>query len=225
MWKTLYDMCTGSPDEQQLYHSISTVATLLLQIGEVGKQYKSPPSSASLVTAANTTTAADTAVDNTATDETIATLSDRPSTSQPEDNVNGKEGRQLSTISVADHDPLNDIIANEREENSSSESLEQVYEKMNLSVDDTPEPQNNADSDSPGQRRQSQPDPDWSINFEQFLASMLTETHLVAIFERDTDIKSLTHEFRTRRLKSSSIDGEAAVVSESPPPVKAVKVL
>ena len=28
-----------SPNEQQLYHSIATLATLLLQIGDVGKQF------------------------------------------------------------------------------------------------------------------------------------------------------------------------------------------
>ena len=39
MWKTLYDMFMEHPDEQQLYHSIAMVGTLLLQIGEVGKKF------------------------------------------------------------------------------------------------------------------------------------------------------------------------------------------
>ncbi|KAK2144685.1 hypothetical protein LSH36_737g04030 [Paralvinella palmiformis] len=37
--KSLYDMCMDHPNEQQLYHSIAMLATLLLQIGDVGKQF------------------------------------------------------------------------------------------------------------------------------------------------------------------------------------------
>lgn len=41
MWKTLYDMFLEESEETQalLYHSLATVGTLLLQIGEVGKQF------------------------------------------------------------------------------------------------------------------------------------------------------------------------------------------
>ncbi|XP_068596721.1 TBC1 domain family member 9B-like [Brachionichthys hirsutus] len=37
--KTLYNMFSEEPLEQQLYHSIATVASLLLRIGEVGKKF------------------------------------------------------------------------------------------------------------------------------------------------------------------------------------------
>lgn len=39
--KTLYNMFSDRQEEQKLYHSIATVATLLLQIGEVGKAFQS----------------------------------------------------------------------------------------------------------------------------------------------------------------------------------------
>ena len=39
--KTFYELFTEEPNEQELFHSIATVATLLLQIGEVGKQFQS----------------------------------------------------------------------------------------------------------------------------------------------------------------------------------------
>lgn len=41
MWKTLYDLYVDQPEEEQLqlYHSIATVGTLLLQIGEVRRQF------------------------------------------------------------------------------------------------------------------------------------------------------------------------------------------
>ena len=48
--KTLYDLFADEPNEQKLFHSIATVATLLLQIGEVGKQFSSLSVSDSLPT-------------------------------------------------------------------------------------------------------------------------------------------------------------------------------
>ncbi|XP_066574485.1 TBC1 domain family member 9 isoform X2 [Amia ocellicauda] len=40
--KTLYNMFSEDPDEQQLYHATATVTSLLLEIGEVGKLFCSP---------------------------------------------------------------------------------------------------------------------------------------------------------------------------------------
>ena len=37
--KTLYNMFSEDPLEQELYHAIATVASLLLRIGEVGKKF------------------------------------------------------------------------------------------------------------------------------------------------------------------------------------------
>lgn len=41
LWKSLYDMFAKHVDEQQIYHSIATVGTLLLQIGELGTTIQS----------------------------------------------------------------------------------------------------------------------------------------------------------------------------------------
>lgn len=38
--KTFYDFFADEPNEQELFHAIAAVATLLLQIGEVGKQFR-----------------------------------------------------------------------------------------------------------------------------------------------------------------------------------------
>ncbi|XP_012893085.1 PREDICTED: TBC1 domain family member 9B-like, partial [Dipodomys ordii] len=40
--KTLYNMFSEDPAEQELYHAIATVASLLLRIGEVGKRFSGP---------------------------------------------------------------------------------------------------------------------------------------------------------------------------------------
>ncbi|KAJ8299441.1 hypothetical protein KUTeg_023501 [Tegillarca granosa] len=39
LWKTLYDLFSDNSKEQELYHSIAAVGTLLLEIGEVGKRF------------------------------------------------------------------------------------------------------------------------------------------------------------------------------------------
>ncbi|KAK7864755.1 hypothetical protein R5R35_012261 [Gryllus longicercus] len=39
LWKTLYDMFQTQPEDQELFHSIATVGTLLLQLGDVGKKF------------------------------------------------------------------------------------------------------------------------------------------------------------------------------------------
>lgn len=42
MWKTLYNMFIGHPDEQKFYHSIAVVGTMLLQLGEIGREIGHP---------------------------------------------------------------------------------------------------------------------------------------------------------------------------------------
>ncbi|XP_034948646.1 TBC1 domain family member 9 [Chelonus insularis] len=39
LWKTLYDMFPAQPEDQDVYHSIATIGTLLLQLGDVGKKF------------------------------------------------------------------------------------------------------------------------------------------------------------------------------------------
>ncbi|CAK9821928.1 TBC1 domain family member 9 [Anthophora retusa] len=39
LWKTLYDMFPAHPEEQETYHCIASIGTLLLQLGNVGKKF------------------------------------------------------------------------------------------------------------------------------------------------------------------------------------------
>lgn len=99
--KTLYCMFSEDPCEQQLYHSIATVASLLLRIGEVAKRFTNHGS-------------------NTA-------LSSAQTPTDPAPSPTSSHGRT--------------------------------------------------------------PDADWSISFEQMLASLLTETPLVDFFERKAQLR------------------------------------
>lgn len=40
LWKTLYDIFQTEPEDQETYHSIATIGTLLLQLGDVSKRFQ-----------------------------------------------------------------------------------------------------------------------------------------------------------------------------------------
>jgi hypothetical protein len=131
MCKTLYDLFTDEPNEQQLFHSIATVATLLLQIGEVGKQFYSATAAAG---------------------DSCSKLDQSSATHRPQ---------SLPVVSSGVRSLL---------------------------------------------------DTDWSITFEQFLASMLTETPLVNYFERHIDLLPAIERFRNRRLQRQISTSPATTV-------------
>ncbi|KFO69942.1 TBC1 domain family member 9B, partial [Cuculus canorus] len=106
--KTLYNMFSEDPVEQELYHAIATVASLLLRIGEVGKKFSNRPMRKS---------------------EDCKTNNTQDPVSEEESPTSEQTARYGSTI-----------------------------------------------------------DTDWSISFEQILASMLTETALVNYFEKKVNI-------------------------------------
>ena len=156
MWSTLYDMFTDNEQEQQLYHSIATVGTLLLEMGEVGKKFYLQKSTSESSTSESTSSRLD-------------SLSE--------------DLEQLKT---------------EESKTSSDLSENQVKEETNPSQAET----SNADGSSMSGTRNSysKPDSDWSINFEQMVASLLTEQPLVTYFEKQSDVSEAVAKMRNRRL-------------------------
>uniref|UniRef100_A0A8C5B3J1 TBC1 domain family member 9B n=1 Tax=Gadus morhua TaxID=8049 RepID=A0A8C5B3J1_GADMO len=145
--KTLYNMFSEEGREQELYHSIATVASLLLRIGET--LAPSPP----------------------------------PAAGSDED---GRDDTSVSSYSMVSTGSLqcDDI------------------------TDDT------VLIGCGGQRRGSVVDSDWSITFEQMLASVLTEPPLVDYFEKKGDIQTKMAACKAQRnverQTSSSSDHELA---------------
>nr|CAD7588701.1 unnamed protein product [Timema genevievae] len=39
LWKTIYDLFQAQPEDQETFHAIATIGTLLLQLGDVGKRF------------------------------------------------------------------------------------------------------------------------------------------------------------------------------------------
>lgn len=163
-------MFSEEPEEQQLYHSIATVASLLLRIGEVGKKFHNggkkvddsdvpaPPTVAQVEEAHAEAQSGEPQVCQEATAAKASAKQDKGDVStghSPEDVSGGTEQRQGSVL-----------------------------------------------------------DADWSVTFEQVLASLLTEPPLVDYFERKQDIRSKVEACKAQRAverqRSSASDHELA---------------
>ncbi|XP_038554837.1 TBC1 domain family member 9B isoform X2 [Micropterus salmoides] len=166
--KTLYNMFSEEPLEQQLYHSIATVASLLLRIGEVGKKFNNGSKK---------------------TDDAAAQAPppDLQSEEGPGEGGSG-ESQVCRALADAQLEPAAPQTSDEETKDDTSVSSYSVVSSGSLQCEDI------ADDTvliSGGEQRQgSVLDVDWSITFEQVLASLLTEPPLVDYFEKKRDIHS-----------------------------------
>ncbi|XP_044060429.1 TBC1 domain family member 9B isoform X2 [Siniperca chuatsi] len=156
--KTLYNMFSEEPLEQQLYHSIATVASLLLRIGEVGKKFNNGSKK---------------------TDDAAAQASPGEGGSD--------ESQVCQALADAQLEPAAPQTSDEETKDDTSVSSYSVVSSGSLQCEDI------ADDTvliGCGEKRQgSVLDVDWSITFEQVLASLLTEPPLVDYFEMKRDIQ------------------------------------
>lgn len=177
LWKTLYDMFSDNSEEQELYHSIATVGTLLLELGEVGKKFylkKSSPSESS-VTDTPLSCSADSGTD-------VDRLAQNIQRTRLDTDKSGE-----GTL--------------EEDESVMTSGIESVSGSENTGETPTGESSKiTTDTSSDSNQSFSKPDSDWSISFEQFIASMLTEPPLVEFFEKHTDVTESVAKVRNRRL-------------------------
>ncbi|XP_056625377.1 TBC1 domain family member 9B isoform X1 [Triplophysa dalaica] len=170
MCKTLYNMFSEDPSEQELYHGIATVASLLLQIGEVGKKFtnnggKKAESQPPCVTDA----------------------------SQPEKEDSSSEVCKALAEAQLETPPPTANGSDEDTKDDTSVSSYSVVSAGSLQCEDIAEDTvliGCVGGEGADRRKTSAPDGDWSITFEQVLASFLTETSLVDYFEEKHDIQS-----------------------------------
>lgn len=203
--KTLYNMFSEDPLEQELYHAIATVASLLLRIGEVGKKFT-----------------------NNGSKKCDAQAQPVIETSGKEDSF-GEAGCGLSLVSKALVEAQLETLpppANGSDEDVKDDTSISSYSVVSASslqcediADDTVLIGCGVGGAGGGcdSRRGSAPDGDWSISFEQVLASLLTEPALVNYFEKKHDISSKMAICRAQRAVerqiSSSSDHELAQLS------------
>lgn len=198
MWKTFYDMFAGEHHQQALYHAIAAVGTLLLEIGEVGKKFylqreelsatSSPAGSASFTeslkeAAPEVDTKLESCKDGETTDKstTVQSVGDT--------NISEKVCEEVAELNLS-VDSKGDFTTQEL--------------KSDLEPTDSNVPSSSPSLTQRGERTvstsSSKIDSDWSITFEQFLASMLTEPALVRYFETAVDLTEAVDRTRHRRL-------------------------
>ncbi|XP_041653069.1 TBC1 domain family member 9B isoform X2 [Cheilinus undulatus] len=185
--KTLYNMFSEEPGEQQLYHSIATVASLLLRIGEVGKKFNNG---------------------SRRTDNPVQAQPPEPAT---EEECSG-DSQVCRALAEAQLEPAAPPTSDEEGKDDTSVSSYSVVSSGSLQCEDIAD--DTVLVGSGEQRRGSVLDVDWSITFEQVLASLLTEPPLVDYFERKRDIQSKMAACKAQRAverqTSSTSDHELA---------------
>uniref|UniRef100_A0A803VQU5 TBC1 domain family member 9B n=1 Tax=Ficedula albicollis TaxID=59894 RepID=A0A803VQU5_FICAL len=222
--KTLYNMFSEDPVEQELYHAIATVASLLLRIGEVGKKFSNRPTRKSEDCKANNSQdpvseeesptseqSQNSAVEQQpqADHEDKASIDAQPEKTQQENQTlgDGSGEGQSSPLQLLSDDETKDDMSMSSYSMVSTGSLQ--CEDI---ADDTVLV--GCEGSGAAARYGSTIDTDWSISFEQILASMLTETALVNYFEKKVNIlQKIKDQKKIERQFSSSSDYELSSVS------------
>ncbi|XP_034722386.1 TBC1 domain family member 9B-like [Etheostoma cragini] len=189
-------MFSEEREEQQLYHSIATVASLLLRIGEVGKKFSNgggrkseaaqvPPTASQLPPIMSQA-----APTNTQSPLPIAPQALPPAYPQappPVDPQAPPPDALCRALAEAQLEPAPAAASDEEARDDGSVSSYSVVSAGSLGCEDIAD-----DTVLVGggqQRHGSVLDSDWSISFEQVLASLLTEPPLVDYFEKKTDVR------------------------------------
>lgn len=157
-------MFSEEPLEQELYHSIATVASLLLRIGEVGKKFNNGSKKI---------------------EPTAASSPEPQAEGGPGEGASG-DSQVCSALADAQLEPAALQVSDEETRDDTSASSYSVVSSGSLQCEDIADDTVLIGS---GRRRGSTLDADWSITFEQVLASLLTEPPLVDYFEKKRDIQ------------------------------------
>ncbi|EGW12127.1 TBC1 domain family member 9 [Cricetulus griseus] len=197
--KTMYNMFSEDPNEQELYHATAAVTSLLLEIGEVGKFFITQPVKEDGVTGPPCSQAIPGMLfpkKGPSQPYTVESTEPLP-TSLAVDSEEHSLGGQMEDIKLEDSSPRDNgacssmLISDDDTKDDSSMSSYSVlsagsHEEDKLHCEDIGEDTVLVRS-SQGTAtlpRSSSLDRDWAITFEQFLASLLTEPALVKFFDK-----------------------------------------
>ena len=204
----MYDLFGDHQEEQALYHSIATVGTLLLEIGEVGKKFYLPKQESSDPGILSGAESGSELESPSQSSWVLTPIEDTPL----DKNIDQSEA-------VTETDTTHEIseVTEKLAEASVSDNIEDETNAKHKSAENTPENGNKQMATDSGvsvgpnlftsQRSErtissssSKIDTEWSITFEQFLASMLTESAIVKYFEQQYDVTEAVSKMRNRRL-------------------------
>lgn len=223
MWKTLYDLFGGDPKEQDLYHAIATVGTLLLEIGEVGKKFYLQreellsSSCASTESASESNSLAQASIPEIKEDSPLAENKNESANEIGDNSLNKAADGAGDTVTDEVSSKIGELDLNVETDGDKPEisvakkpDQEEITQDVVCEQSDLVSEQSAADDGSLASLSakhertistcSSKIDTDWSISFEQFLASMLTESALVTYFERPVNLHDAIDKTRNRRL-------------------------
>ncbi|XP_028574086.2 TBC1 domain family member 9B isoform X2 [Podarcis muralis] len=222
--KTLYNMFSEDPVEQELYHAIATVASLLLRIGEVGKKFSHQPAKKGDDLKANSVQDPVSEEESPTSDQSQNSTVEQYSQATPEEKASGDiqvEKQQQENQILVDGggegpgSPIQLFSDDETKDDMSMSSYSMVS-TGSLQCEDIADDTVlvGCEAGSSAARYGSTIDTDWSISFEQILASMLTETVLVNYFEKKVDVaQKIKEQKKVERQFSTSSDYELTSVS------------
>uniref|UniRef100_A0A8C1BKH2 TBC1 domain family member 9 n=1 Tax=Cyprinus carpio carpio TaxID=630221 RepID=A0A8C1BKH2_CYPCA len=159
--KTLYNMFSEDPNEQELYHATATVTSLLLEMGEVGKLFCSPDDQ-------------DIKLEDSSPKDTAMSSAMLISDDETKDDTSMSS---YSVLSTGSHE-LDDKL-----------QCEDIAEDTVLIRNGGPYA-GAGHHGKAGLPHSASIDKDWAITFLQFLASVLTEQALVQYFEKPVEISA-----------------------------------
>uniref|UniRef100_A0A8D2NJ60 TBC1 domain family member 9 n=1 Tax=Zosterops lateralis melanops TaxID=1220523 RepID=A0A8D2NJ60_ZOSLA len=220
--KTMYNMFSEDPNEQDLYHATAAVTSLLLEIGEVGKLFSIQPPN-------------DTDSSNSCSKAIQSELFQKKEHHQypleqhkafrgslvgSEEEAAGTDsalGMQMEDIKLEDSSPRDNgacssmLISDDDTKDDSSMSSYSVlsagsHEEEKLHCEDIGEDTVLVrSSHAPALRRSTSIDRDWAITFEQFLASLLTEPALVRYFDKPVSMMARITNAKNIRMRGKPI--------------------
>uniref|UniRef100_A0A096N6L2 TBC1 domain family member 9B n=1 Tax=Papio anubis TaxID=9555 RepID=A0A096N6L2_PAPAN len=192
--KTLYNMFSEDPMEQDLYHAIATVASLLLRIGEVGKKFSARTGRKPRDCATEEDEPPAPGPHQDAARELQPPAAGDPQAKAGGDTHLGKAPQESQVVveggsGEGQGSPSQPLPDDEAKDDTSMSSYS-VVSTGSLQCEDLTDDTVlvGGEACSPTARIGGTVDTDWCISFEQILASILTESVLVNFFEKRVDI-------------------------------------
>uniref|UniRef100_A0A8C0IZ85 TBC1 domain family member 9 n=1 Tax=Chelonoidis abingdonii TaxID=106734 RepID=A0A8C0IZ85_CHEAB len=221
--KTMYNMFSEDPNEQDLYHATAAVTSLLLEIGEVGKLFCVQPPKSTDSSSNNCSKAIQSVLfqkkgsqqyDFDQRESFQASLIANEEETVCTDNV---LSAQMEDIKLEDSSPRDNgacssmLISDDDTKDDSSMSSYSVlsagsHEEEKLHCEDIGEDTVLVQSShNTSLRRSTSIDRDWAITFEQFLASLLTEPALVRYFDKPVSMMARITNAKNIRMMGKPI--------------------
>ncbi|KAM7168535.1 TBC1 domain family member 9 isoform 5-T5 [Macrochelys suwanniensis] len=216
--KTMYNMFSEDPNEQDLYHATAAVTSLLLEIGEVGKLFTVQPTK-DTDSSNNCSKAIQSMLFQKKEGSQQYDFDQRESFANEEETVctDNALSAQMEDIKLEDSSPRDNgacssmLISDDDTKDDSSMSSYSVlsagsHEEEKLHCEDIGEDTVLVrSSHNTSLRRSTSIDRDWAITFEQFLASLLTEPALVRYFDKPVSMMARITNAKNIRMMGKPI--------------------